>query len=52
MQIKVKLSRKLTLSPIMPRMVNGILQVSIIVSKGQHNKFVMQKKTTIAYKLK
>jgi len=41
MQIRVRLSRELTPSPIMPRMVNGILQMPIIVSKGQHNKFVM-----------
>jgi hypothetical protein len=44
MQIGIKLSRELTPSPIMPRMVNGILQMPIIVSKWQYKKFVMQKK--------
>jgi hypothetical protein len=50
MQIGIKLSRELTPSPIMPKMVNGILQMLIIVSKWQYNKIVMQKKTTIVYK--
>jgi hypothetical protein len=51
MQVGVRLSRELTPSPIMPRMVNGILQMPIIVSKWQHNNFFDAKKTTtIAYK--
>lgn len=52
MQIGIRLSRELTPSPILPKMVNGILQMPVIVSKWQHNKFVMQKTTTIAYKFK